>query len=396
VITAVAPLVAHAVGRDDRRTIERVVHQGFWVALAIGVPAAAALWQARDILLILGQTAENATAAAAYVQAVVFGLVPNLWLLVLRGFVTALGRTRALFLIMLFGILANGLGNYALMFGHFGMPAFGLQGAGISTSVVFLIMFLLLLGVVVTDPQLSRYRVVSRLWRPDWRYFREILRIGLPIGGALLIKVGLLTAAALLMGLLGTAQIAAHQIALNCSAILYMVPAGLSQAATVRVGIAVGRHDRDGVRRAGWVAIAMGIGFLAASALLLWAVPRPIVGLFLPAAPSSQPIIALAASFLVATALSVFGDGVQVVAGGVLRGLKDTRTPMVIATLAFWGVGFPASALFAFPLGLGGVGIWLGLALSMNVVAVLLILRFHRRDRLGLGAGLPAAAALRP
>jgi MATE family multidrug resistance protein len=186
------------------------------------------------------------------------------------------------------------------------------------------------------------------------------------------------------MGLFGAMSVAAHQVALQIAATSFMVPLGLAQAATVRVGLAYGRGDPDGMGRAGWTAFVMGVGFMALMALLMWLLPRPLVTLFFEDVPANAAVIGLAVSFLGIAALFQIVDGAQVVAAGMLRGLHDTKVPMIFALVGYWLIGMGSGLLLAFPAGWKGMGIWAGLAIGLAVVSVLMLWRWSSRDRLGL------------
>ena len=248
------------------------------------------------------------------------------------------------------GIGFNALAAYGLIFGTFGLPALGLQGAGIATALTNLLMFLGLLAYVLHDRQFRRYQILGRFWRPDWARLREIFRLGLPIGVTLIMEVGLFASAGFMMGWIGTAELAAHQIALQCAAVTFMVPLGLGQAATVRVGLAAGAGDPAGVRRAGSAALVIGGLFMAAMAILMWTWPAAIIGLFIDAGnPANATVLQTAVTFLGIAALFQIFDGGQVIGAGALRGLKDTRWPMVFAAIAYWLVGMT----MAYGLGFG-------------------------------------------
>jgi MATE family multidrug resistance protein len=313
------------------------------------------------------------------VRALVWGLVPGLWFMALRSFVAALGRPRAALVVILVALPANAFGNWVFMFGHLGAPALGVAGAGVSSSLANVLSFALLAAYVMRDRRLRRYHVFGRLWRPDWRRLAEVFRVGVPIGATATLEGTMFIGAAFLMGLLGTEALAAHQIALQVPAITFMVPLGIAQAATVRVGLAAGAGDPAGVRRSGRVALVLGAGFMSASSLILWAFPRPIIGLFVDTeAPADAALVALATRFLAVAALFQIVDGLQAIGQGILRGLKDTRAAMAFAAAGYWLIGLPAGALFAFGLGGGGVGLWLGLALGLAIVAALTVGRFVR------------------
>lgn len=392
VVTATAPMIAQDLGRKRFAVREprRTVRQGFWVALALGVPAWILLWHITALLHLLGQDPVLIEAAEPYVHASMWGLVPALWFVGLRNFISALERPRAGMVIMLIGIAFNALADYGLIFGSFGLPPLGLFGAGIATACTNIFLCAGLLAFVLIDRRFRRYRLLGRLWRPDWPRFLEILWIGAPIGITLTFEVGLFAAAGFLMGLISVSELAAHQIALQCAAVTFMVPLGLGQAATVRVGLAAGRADPAGVRRAGLLALALGGAFMSVMAILMLTLPRVIVGIFLDAGdPANAEVVGLAVTFLAIAALFQIFDGAQVIGAGALRGLKDTRWPMVFALFGYWVVGMSTSVGLAFGLGLGGPGIWLGLAAGLAVTAAFLVARFLALQR---GAGAAARA----
>lgn len=383
IVTAVAPLAAQALGARDFRGVRRTVRQGFWLAAILGALFAIPLWNSGPIYMLIGQNPELSALAQGYLRAMLWGLIPLFWVIVLRGFLTAHARPRAVFVVMFAGIGVNALGNYALMFGNFGFPRLELVGAGISTAVVDGFMALALIAFLLGDWRLRRYRLFARFWSRDWPRFVEVMRLGMPIGLMILAESALFGAAGLLMGLLGAAELAAHAIALQCAAVAFMVPLGISHAVTTRVGLAAGRRDSDGIGRAGWVGLGLGIACTLISAALFWYAGEWLVGRFLDLEDvGNGPVVQLAVSFLLIAALFQLVDGAQVIGAGALRGLKDTRVPMLLAIFGYWCVGFPASAILAFWFDLGGRGVWMGLAVGLTVVAILAVWRFHRRKHL--------------
>ena len=384
VVAATGPMIAQDLGRRRYAVREprRTVRQGLWVALALGLPAWLLLWHIAPLLHLFRQDPALIAAAEPFVRAAMWGFVPALWFVVLRNFIASLERPRAAMVIMLIGISFNGIAAYGLIFGRLGMPALGLRGAGIAAALTNCFLFSALLGYVLVDRQFRRFQILGRLWRPDWTRFREIFRIGLPIGVTLVMEVGLFATAGFLIGLIGTAQLAAHQIALQCASVAFMVPLGLAQAATVRVGLAAGAGDAPGVRRAGIAALAIGAVFMLGTATLMWTAPEAIVGLFIDAAdPANAPVVRAAVTFLAVAALFQIFDGGQVIGAGALRGLKDTRWPMAIAGLAYWIVGIGLATGLGFGAGWGGLGIWIGLAASLAVAAFLMVARFALLQR---------------
>ena len=382
VAVAVAPMAAQALGARQYRLVRRSVRQGFWVVGAIGLLIGVIVWNAAPVLSALGQAAANVALAQAYLDAALWGIVPSLWIVVLRSFAVAHSRTRHVLIVTVLGSALHVLGDYTLIFGHFGLPALGVVGAGISNSLVQWIMFLALLGHALLDRKFRRYAILARFWRTDWPRFFEVLRVGAPIGLGILAESGLFAAAVYVMGVIGTDELAAHAIAIQCASVAFMVPLGIAQAVTVRVGFAAGAGDAGAVGRAGWTALGLGAVVSLVPATAFWTLPELVIGAFLDLSVGENlRVVAFAVTFLGIAALFQLFDGIQIIAQGALRGLKDTKVPMMIAVISYWPVGFGACLLLAFPAGLGGPGIWAGLALGLVVAAGLLVGRFHRRGR---------------
>lgn len=384
VLTAVSPLVAEAHGARQRRAIARTVRQGLWAATLIGVPSVLALWNTEAILLLFGQEKANAALAQSYMRPLVMSFVPMMWFAVLRQFIAALGHARVVLAIALGGIALNALLAWALMFGRLGLPALGLPGAGIATTLVNFAMLASIAAYITRTRALARCHVLARVWRGDWPKLAAIFRIGLPIGGALLAEVGLFSAGSLLVGLFGTEALAAHGIALLWASLAFMLPMGIAQAATIRIGIASGAGSRAGIARAGAIAYLLGIGMSLASALLFLSAPALLIGLFLDQSQANvATVIELGVAFLSIAALFQLADGAQAIGHGVLRGIKDTRLPSLISVFGYFAIGLGAAALLAFPFGWGALGVWVGQALGLATVALLLLLRFARQAWVG-------------
>ncbi|WP_207484097.1 MATE family efflux transporter [Arenibaculum pallidiluteum] len=384
---ATAPAMAQAVGRRAGvlRAVRRAAGQGFLVCLIYSLPVWALLWHAEAILLLLGQDPALSAEAQDYMRALQWSLLPGLMFVVLRSFLSALERPRAALVVTVLAIVLNAVSNWVLMFGHWGVPAMGVVGAGVSSTIANAFMVVGLLVFCSWDRGFRRFRLAAALLRPDLHGLGGLLRVGLPIGLAMGFEVTVFNVATMLMGLIGPTALAAHAIALQVSSITFMVPMGLGQAATVRVGLAAGRGDHAGLGRAGWTALALGMGFMTCMALLLLGAPQPIVGVFLDLTdPASAAVAPLAAALLGIAGLFQVFDGAQVVGAGALRGLQDTRRPMIFAALGYWATGMPLAALLAFGAGLGGIGIWVGLLIGLAVVAGLMVARWHRREALGL------------
>lgn len=386
-VTAAAPMIASERGRRRHsvRDIRRTVRQTLWCAILFVLPAWALLWHSEAILIAMGQDRDLARGAADLMRGLQWAILPFLAFTTLRNFVSALERPVWALVIMLLGIPINLVAGWALIFGHLGLPAMGLHGAGWASTFSSSFLFLGLLAVVLIDRRFRRYRLMGRFWVPDWPRFRAVWALGLPIAVTLGLEVTVFNASAFLMGLIDRASLAAHAVAIQIAALVFMVPMGIGQAATVRVGFAYGRRDAAAVGRAGWLALIVGTGFAVAAAALLIAAPRLLVSIFLDLRdPANAHVIALAVSFLAVAALFQLVDAAQAVGAGVLRGVQDTRIPMIFALFGYWVIGIGVGALLAFPAGLNGVGIWLGLASGLGTVALLLVLRWSRRERIGL------------
>ncbi|MBC9177113.1 MATE family efflux transporter [Roseomonas ludipueritiae] len=362
--------------RHHVREMRRTFRQAMWLGLLSFPPIALLLWHSAIFLRATGQDPELAEAAQTFVRAMMWGLVPFYGFLLLRGFLSALERPNAALWVSTACIGINVVLDYALVAGGFGVPSLGVVGAGVASASSNLFMFLGLVGVMALDRRVSRFQLAGRFWRTDFRRMVEIVRIGLPIAGTMLLEIGVFSGTALVMGWFGPSAVAAHAVALQVASSCFMVPMGIGQAATARVGLAAGAEDPEGVHRAGWMAIGLAAGFMASTALVLLLVPGFLAALFLP--PDLGETRRLAATLLMVAGLFQLADGVQVAAAGALRGLKDTRLPLLFAALGYWVLGLPVGMLLGFPAGLGPVGVWFGLAAGLAVVAVLMTLRWRR------------------
>ena len=384
---AVAPLVAAELGRCRHavREVRRSVRMALWLAMACAALGLLVCQAGEAIMLATGQQAGVAADAGRFIAILGWSMFPQVASNVLRIFVAALGRPMFATAIMALAIVINAVGNYALIFGHFGMPAMGLAGSATATLITSLVTFLTYCAVIRFDKRMRRYRLFGRWWRSEWSRFRDIVRIGLPIALIVLAEGGLFNAATFLMGLIGPAQLAGHALAFQVAALAFQVPFGVGQAATIRVGYHYGAGDADAIGRAGWAALLVGIGFSLAAAAAMLVYPRAILSAYVAVdAPGNAAMVGFALQFiLVAAAFHLF-DAVQTVAGGVLRGLQDTRVPMILALLGYWLVGGVAAVALGFATPLSGLGVWIGLAVGLIVVAALLLWRWHRREALGL------------
>jgi multidrug resistance protein, MATE family len=377
-VSAVAPLAAQAFGARNPRLVRRALRVGLWAALLISLPMMMLPLGGEQILLTLGQAPATAHLAQQYLLGLAWGITPALWFMAIRGFMGAVNRPEPGLWITLAAIPANAVLVYLLIHGVWGLPRLGLFGAGLATTIINFGMFLAGLWFAHARRPFRKYHVLGRIWRVDWLLMRQLIVIGAPISISFLLEYGLFAAAALLMGLISTTALAAHQIALQVTAVLFMVPFGIGMAATVRVGHAVGRNDAAAVRRAGFVATLLGMALVSALTLMVILARFAIARLFFgEAVESGGAVIDLTATLLMVGATFFVADGIQTVAAGALRGMNDTRIPLLFAAISYWLIGFTAAYGLAFWTNFGAVGVWIGLSCGTAVYATLLILRFR-------------------
>lgn len=378
----VAPLTAAALGRDPRAgdAARRTLRAGLWAATLVAVPLMVLLWYTGPLLAAIGEPPALAEAAGTYMRVLQWAMWPALLFMALRGALAALERPGWALAASFAALPVNVALGLWLAF-----PAgldLGMAGIGAATLCSAVFSLVLLVAVVLCDPRLRRYRLLQGFWRFDGARLAAVSHLGLPMVATGLAEAGLFEAAALGMGLFGASQLAAHAVAIQIAAVCFMVPNGVAQAATVRVGLAFGRRDGSGVRRSGTVALGLAFAFMTLCALTQLVVPERLTGLFLDLGdPTNEAVLPIAVAFIGFAALFAVADGIQSVALGMLRGLQDTRMPMWIAIGGYWGLGVPLGAALAWGAGLQGYGIWLGFCAGLFAVASLLSLRWHRLTR---------------
>jgi MATE family multidrug resistance protein len=381
VLTAVAPLAAFAIGSGDRAAAGRITGSGLVLAMLFAIPVAVAMMTADRLLGLLGYDPALAAEIGRFLRAVAWGAPGFLGFAVLRSLFAALARARVVMIVLLLCVPANIALNWVLIFGHLGVPPLGLVGAAYASAIIQSLMFL---GLAVALWGLRRSGQAPRLRGEIGEIaadIRRILALGLPIGGLQALEVGVFVFSAALMGVFGADALGAHQIAINCASVTFMVPLGVGQAATVRVAAERGAGRPLLARRAGFVALGLGMIFMASSAAAMWLLPRVIVGAYVAIGdPGNAALVALALRFLALAALFQIVDGMQTVAAGALRGYEDTTVPMLLAGIGYWAIGFAGGWALAFPLKIGPVGLWWGFVLGLASVALLLTLRLYRRS----------------
>ena len=385
-VTAASPMMATALGQRSNavRDVRRTFRAGLWLLIFAIPPYWLLLWHAGTLMLAFGEAPILADQGQTFLRAYMWCTAPWLLFQLLRNFVAALERPRVVLWLSLGGIALNALLSWSLMFGHFGLPALGLVGGGLGSTLTWIVICGALVTICIRERRFRRFHLFGRFWRFDPERTAAMIRLGWPIGLTLALEMGVFALAAYFMGWIGAPAVAAHAIALQCAAVTFMVPLGLGQAVTVRVGLALGRRDEAGITRAGWTAWVLGVGFMGTMAIVMWSFPRGLVTLFLHDVPENAVVIALAVSFLRVAAAFQLVDGAQVIGAGMLRGLHDTRWPLLFALVGYWVVGLGIGAWLAFARDWKGVGIWVGLASGLAAVAALMLARWLMRDRLGL------------
>lgn len=375
---AVMPMVARAQAEGEVAQVRRITRMGLWISAIFAAIAVPPLMMSGRWLGAIGQDPLVADLAGQYLAIASVGLFPALGVMVLKSHLAALERTRVVMWVTVGAVVVNALVNYALIFGNLGAPELGIRGAAWASITVHIVSFVgLAIYAMRATPE---HALFQRLWRPDWEAFGQVFRLGWPIGLTNLAEVGLFAASSVMMGWLGPIPLAAHGIALQITSLMFMVHVGLSNAATVRAGQAVGHRDGLLLRRGAWVALGLSMAAVVLTVILFLSAPGVLMGVFLsPDDPARIEVLAIGAGLLAAAALFQLGDAAQVMALGLLRGMGDTRGPMVIAVISYWGLGAPLAYGLGFPAGLGGVGIWIGLAVGLLAAGGLLMVRFVQR-----------------
>jgi MATE family multidrug resistance protein len=378
VMAAVGNLVAIRQGAGDAEGVRNMTQAGIWIALILALIASLLLWQLPPWLRLAGQQEANIVGAISFLQTLIFALPGYFLFMALRGFTCALGRPSPVLAISVVGALTNFVLNYALIKGLFGLPQIGLAGIGLVTAVVMNSMAIVLALYIRWQPFYQPWPLLRGLLGTPLSALRENLRLGLPIGGTYVVESSLFFIAALCMGALGSTELAAHQIALQAVYVVFMIPVGLSYAASLRIGQHFGAQRWQAARQTGRLAIGLGALCMLGFALLFWLAPHWVIGLFLdPTDSANQPIIELAVSLLAIAAWFELFDGLQTIAMGAIRGLKDAKTTLVVGLICYWGIGAPAAWLLAFPFGWGAQGVWWGLAIGLATAALGLTMSFE-------------------
>jgi MATE family multidrug resistance protein len=368
-------LVAQSFGADDARDCRRSLVNGVWLAAALAAPLALVLWALIPLMRAVGTNPRVMVLLGPYLKALLWGMLPLLAYAALRRYLQAVDVVVPITFALVSANLINFAGNWVLMFGHWGAPAMGLEGSGWSTTIARVYMAAVLVAAIVWHERKSGNLLFRMSWKPDVARLLRLLDLGLPAGLQILIEGGLFGVIAVLAARLDEVSLAAHGIAVNVVATTYMVPLGIGSAAAVRVGQAVGRKDRQGVATSGWTALLLGTLFMGAAGLALWTAPGWILRVF----TADAAVIASGAALLRIAALFELFDGFQTVATGALRGLGDTRSPMLAHLAGYWVIGLPVCYVLCFRLRWGVAGIWVGLTTALILIGVALVWVWRQR-----------------
>lgn len=376
---AVTPLVAQAAELGDEVTARRVTRMALWLSAIYAALLIVPFMYGEQVLLAMGQEPAVAAQGGLYLRIAVLGMFPAMGAQVMRSYLGALELTAIQLWITLVALVANAVVNYALIFGNLGAPELGIEGAAIASVVIQAIQMVALMAYAqAKKPDADLFR---RIWKPDWAAMGQVFRLGLPIGLTSFAEGALFTASSVMMGWIGEIELAAHGIALQLTAFMFMFHVGMSEAATIRASRHFGARDEGELRRGAITAYAVGLSFGVLVVVLYLSLPKFLVGLFIdPTDPARDAVLALGVTLMLLSALFQFVDAAQIVALSVLRGVQDTQIPMWLACISYWVIGIPASYAMAFWFDLGPVGLWLGLTVGLGVAAVLLSQRFWGRS----------------
>jgi MATE family multidrug resistance protein len=379
-LMALQPILAQARGAGDLAAVPRIVAATFAMALICSVPIILLLLFVDKLLILAGTGTPLATMALDYEKGFVWGVPAALWQMTCRYYLSALERPRIILIATLAACLGNVFFNWILIYGHLGMPPFGLRGSAYATSLSCWGMALSMTLYAARCKLLPEG--LLRVSLPDlWRGIVELFRIGWPIACTIIAEMGLFSVSTILMGRFGPVPLAAHQICLGISSLTFMVPMAIGQAATVRVGFHVGAGQPHLARQAGFLSLALGVGFMALSATGLKLFSGPVIRLYLDAGdPDMGAVLAIGRRMITLAALFQLFDGAQTVGSGSLRGLKDTHAAMLFAMSGYWGLGLPLGVLLAFFLGFGPTGLWWGFVAGLATVALLMTGRFAAKS----------------
>lgn len=377
ILMAVTPIVSQHFGSRSLDKIGKSVRQSLWLAVFLSIPTILLLRNAYPIFELMNIDSEVARLAQGYLNAAAWGIPGFFCYLALKHFNEAVSVTRPAMWFAVVGLLFNIFWNYTLMFGKFGFPALGAIGTGWATMIVMWVMFICMLIFTWKLKSYKRFQIFDTFRLPEFNYLKDLLKLGFPIGVTFTMEVSLFAVVSLLMGYLSTTAIAAHQIAINLASITFMVAFGISSAVTIRVGQNLGKRSLSNARFSGYTGIALSVGLMTCTAIIFFTLPSLLVSIY-----TNDPELAgLAAQLLFFAAVFQISDGLQVSGAAALRGLKDTRIPMIVNLIAYWIVGLSTGYFLGIKMGYGPQGLWAGLIFGLTTAAILHNLRFWHLSR---------------
>ncbi len=393
VLSSVAALGSHADGAQDRAMVTRVARQGLWLATLLAIPALAITATIPTMLTVAGYDPKIVGMSSGMIYVGMAGIPALLWYTALRNFATVLHKTRIVVVISLVSLAVAIFSNWLFLYGNWGAPELGVTGVGVSWALASWVQLIIMAVYVQRERVLKAYRVLNDLLHPDGHILKDLFHVGWPISMSYAFETGLFLASSLMMARISEAALAAHTVVISISSVSYMIPYGISQAATVRVGFYTGAGDPAGARRAGFIAILLACIWMVFTGALMVLAPHELIGLYIDITnPANAGALAVALIIIPIGALFQVVDGLQTAAIGALRGLKDTHFPMAICFIGYWVIGFGASFILTFPLDMGPHGIWLGIFVGLAASGTLLTWRFQTLShRLAIAPAADAA-----
>ena len=370
---AITPLVAEAHGAHNDKSIIETLRNGFLINMITGVVLVALVFAIEPTLHLMSQPTEVVTLAIPYLRIVILSIIPTMMFQTFRQFAEGMHKTRMAMVIVIVSNLINIALNYILIYGKFGFPEMGLNGAGLATLIARVVMGIWMMLYVYYSKHFTSYRAGFRIGHYSKQLINKMLHIGLPAGTQFIFEAGAFGFSAVMMGWIGTTALAAHQIAINLATISYMTTSGLGAAATIRVAHFLGQRDIQTMRRVGFVMIGMAAFVMAVWGVLFIVGKRALPLLYI----QDEAVLAMAAPLMIIAGFFQMSDGMQVVCAGALRGLKDVKVPSVLIFVAYWVIALPLGYWLAFHLDYGANGIWIGLLIGLTITATLMIVRFN-------------------
>lgn len=374
IMMAITPIVAQLIGARNFGEIGTNARQGLWMSQILAIPVFFIIRHMDFVMRLMDIAPAVIPIAQGYLEAISWGILPLCAYMGLRFFNEGLSVTRPAMYFALTGLIINIPGNYLLMYGALGFPQLGAVGCGYSSSIVSLVMFLGMLVFTMKHKPYQRFEIFSSFRWPEWKYFREILRVGIPIGLSSTMEVTMFAVVSLLMGSLSAVAVAGHQVAINFSAMTFMVPFGLATAITTRVGNAAGKGSIREARRRGFIGISLATIFMCFTAVIMFTIPDLITSMY----TNDNAVQEVAVGLLYMAAIFQISDGIQVSSYGALRGLKDTKKPMYVNFIAYWLIGLPLGYYLGITREIGPQGLWMGLIAGLTVAAILHNTRFYK------------------